>query len=436
MKVFSGMLAAQLMFLLLCTSASFGQGHWVILEHPTTRDLKELSFVDSLNGWIAGDSGTIVMTSDGGKTWETQNSNVVFNIVDIDFVDSLHGWFLAHEYPGDTSQTFGTHLYRTVDGGRNWNLLRNFNEFYNAVSFVDTKYGLMGGNFGKLFWTDDAGAAWAQAVVDSPEFGRWPVQHIAFFDTSFVLAVGGQIDVTGLVWKSTDGGKNWKYQRGAGEPFYGVHYLDSRNIVVVGGDVDIGSGMIRSTDSGESWAYSLLGVFGQATAVAFRTPSEGWAPLGFTGTFMCSTDTGKTWTWQFTPDSSAVFDVVFLDSTVGYMAGASGTILKYVSPTVSVGNDLPGLPDRPRLLQNYPNPFNPSTTIHYQLDERSRVTATVIDMLGREVQLARGIEEPGHHEVLFDAADYASGVYLCKVVIEPVGGFPAIVQSIKMVLLR
>ena len=73
------------------------------------------------------------------------------------------------------------------------------------------------------------------------------------------------------------------------------------------------------------------------------------------------------------------------------------------------------------LLQSYPNPFNPSTTISFQLPMASMVRLSVHDMLGREVSvLVNERREAGVHDVKFEAAGLASGVYLCRL---QAGGF-------------
>jgi len=83
------------------------------------------------------------------------------------------------------------------------------------------------------------------------------------------------------------------------------------------------------------------------------------------------------------------------------------------------------------MAQNYPNPFNPTTTIQYELPQRSGVTLSVYDALGQIVTtIVQGTEEAGSHKVKFDGSNLASGVYFYRL---QAGTF---VQSKKFVLLR
>ncbi|MBS4035014.1 MAG: T9SS type A sorting domain-containing protein [Ignavibacterium sp.] len=64
------------------------------------------------------------------------------------------------------------------------------------------------------------------------------------------------------------------------------------------------------------------------------------------------------------------------------------------------------------LHQNYPNPFNPSTVISWQSPVGSWQTLKVYDILGREVAtLIDEYREAGYHEVEFNSAGLASGIY-------------------------
>lgn len=80
------------------------------------------------------------------------------------------------------------------------------------------------------------------------------------------------------------------------------------------------------------------------------------------------------------------------------------------------------VPGEFRLYQAYPNPFNPSTTIAYELPEKSHVLLTVYDVLGREVRTLVDQNEPaGSYRLIFDASNIPSGVYFYRLVVSGVG---------------
>jgi|GEM_PF-1505656 len=88
-------------------------------------------------------------------------------------------------------------------------------------------------------------------------------------------------------------------------------------------------------------------------------------------------------------------------------------------------------------VSNYPNPFNPTTTISYQLPEKSFVTLKVFDILGKEVAtLVNETKSAGYHTVIFDAGHsergrgMTSGVYIYTL------SANGIVQTKKMLLTK
>lgn len=97
--------------------------------------------------------------------------------------------------------------------------------------------------------------------------------------------------------------------------------------------------------------------------------------------------------------------------------GANFNIIIYHSKITSISNkDVSVMPVKIQLFQNYPNPFNPSTTIKYQIPKESSITIKIFDMLGREVTtLLNAEQKAGEHEVVWDAKDFASGVYIYQI---------------------
>jgi ligand-binding sensor domain-containing protein len=70
------------------------------------------------------------------------------------------------------------------------------------------------------------------------------------------------------------------------------------------------------------------------------------------------------------------------------------------------------IPTKFSLYQNYPNPFNPTTTIEFDIPERTNVKLIIYNILGRKVETLIDKElEPGKYKLNFTATNLPSGVY-------------------------
>lgn len=88
-------------------------------------------------------------------------------------------------------------------------------------------------------------------------------------------------------------------------------------------------------------------------------------------------------------------------------------------------------PNSYSLYQAYPNPFNPSATIKFDLKESGLVKLTVYNSLGQVVNTLINNElDAGQHDIMFNAARLASGIYFYKL---EVNGFTAVK---KMMLIK
>ena len=68
------------------------------------------------------------------------------------------------------------------------------------------------------------------------------------------------------------------------------------------------------------------------------------------------------------------------------------------------------------VAQNSPNPFNPTTTISYNLAENGQVSIDVYNVAGQKVDtLVNDFMTAGSHSVVWDAADFAAGMYFYTV---------------------
>lgn len=393
--------------------ADYADEYWIKVQSPTTRDLSKCFFINNNTGWVSGDSGTIIKTTNGGNNWVIQNTNIFNDIKSIFFISKTFGWAIAYEVFPDSTSYLGTRMLKTTDGGDNWStfMYPDTNQFMRSIYFLDSLNGFMTGINALIVRSTDAGRSWVKTDTDTTLKLGLPIENILFYNHQIGYACGGFRDLAGAMWTTTNGGYNWKAQICAPEPFNDIYIFNQNNAMSVGGDFEYGSSYVKTTNLGFSWNYDTLGTFGVSTSIDFRTPAEGWITIAIAQKFSYTLDSGNTWQTIYTPDSSRMYDVQFTDSTHGWAVGSFGTIFQY-SNLVNIHNNAYSLNKSFKLFQNYPNPFNPSTDIKFEISESGFISLKVFNNLGQEVSLLVNEKKyPGNYSVNFDGENFPSGVY-------------------------
>ncbi len=392
--------------------------YWLRQNSPTNSNLKNCFFINNNTGWISGESGIIIKTTNAGSNWSFQPTNITNDIQSIFFINERLGWAIAYEVMPDTNSFLGTRILKTTDGGDSWiNYMYPVeNKFMRSIYFLDSLTGFMAGAPITIVRTGNAGLSWESMDTDTSLQLGLPVENISFVNDQVGYACGGFRDIAGTMWTTTNGGFNWKGLIIAPEPFMDLYIFNPFKAIAVGGDFEYGSSYVNTTNQGLSWNYDTLGTFGIGNAVDFRTPYEGWIALGIAQKFSFTRDTGNTWNSFYTPDSVSINDIQFTDSLHGWAVGYNGVILKYLNQksAISSSEDVYH-PESFSLEQNYPNPFNPRTIIRYSLYGNRFITLNIFDVLGNEVStLVNKEQKSGSYEVEFDAKNLPSGIYYYK----------------------
>ena len=77
-----------------------GATDWEIVWGDSTYSLNSVSFLDSENGLIAGESGLILATNDGGETWDYRDAPGALSevdIVDIEYYSSIRAYAISED---------------------------------------------------------------------------------------------------------------------------------------------------------------------------------------------------------------------------------------------------------------------------------------------------------------------------------------------------
>jgi photosystem II stability/assembly factor-like uncharacterized protein len=414
----------------------YSQQYWLKYSKAVNQNLWKCSFVDTINGWAIGDSGTIVYTSNGGLNWIAQNSKIREFMVSVSFYNLRLGWALAW---GLDQNFYGTYIIKTTDGGSNWDTTRYpvSDTYIRTIYFMDSLTGYIGGGPGILFKSSNGGNNWYDCSVDTTSIvSRFPINRFRFYSNGYGVACGGIMDIAGVIWKTTNSGLFWNVYTVASEPVNDVKFFDSSNILAVAGDYEFGASVIKSSDAGQNWSYRNMGIFGIPSVLSFRTSTEGWAPMGYLNKFLLTTDFGLSWNEIETPDSTKIFDLIFLNSNFGIGVGLDGSVIRFNPASINIRNNT-STPYLSNLYQNYPNPFNPYTTIQYSISEISDIELKVYDLLGKEIStLFKGLKKTGCYTINYSGNNLPSGVYYYRLAVRNIKTGITNIQTRKMILLK
>jgi len=236
--------------------SSDGGTTWDAIASGTRKPLFSVSFPDRQHGWISGKSGLVLHTGDGGRTWSVQPTPTDKHHFSIFFIDARHGWTV-----GDWGA-----ILATGDGGSTWaeGSIGDDVVLYDVL-FRDPANGWVCGEFGGLYQTSDRGSSWAKVEFTSPpdEAAGEPAEGgvpprddpLALFDkTLFAIAHSGSrlivAGIDGAILYSETGGEFWAQATNpAPASLYGLE-ISGKTAWAVG---DVGT-VLRSSDGGRHWS--------------------------------------------------------------------------------------------------------------------------------------------------------------------------------------
>ena len=133
---------------------------WTSQKSGTDNLLWDVYFVDGNNGWVVGNSGTLLTTSDGGATWVSQLPRwAPIGLNSIYFVDKNNGWAVGW---GESNVV----ILKTSNGGATWvHQKGGLKGILDGVHFVDVNNGWVVGRipyYGTIviLRISDDGATW------------------------------------------------------------------------------------------------------------------------------------------------------------------------------------------------------------------------------------------------------------------------------------
>ena len=345
--------------------------------------LSDVVFIDAQRGWVCGERGTILKTTDGGVNWRAVSVPVDCRLDSLSFVDPLHGWAVGGYEMPTSGRRVGVVL-RTADGGETWQRVPTPGlPWLHRVRFADRLDGLAYGEVSSLqrsgiYLTRDGGRTWTTITgfapsgwVDGDTYdrasfalvssrrgmvwfdgtrfdnapaidGRIPLLHRVKFSES---GIGWAIGERGSVYRSQDRGRSWRPAIES-STIPGLDSVEWQALAVRGPCVWVAgfpAGVIlHSHDEGATWEVTRTGLNGDLTALHFVDQQRGWA-VGSLGRILITEDGGFTWRFQRQGELQEFATLVVSDpkrvpyELLARVGGQEGWYLSVLSPVVGQG---------------------------------------------------------------------------------------------------
>jgi len=289
---------------LFITNYSLSQWFWQNpLPNGTT--INCVKFVNNSTGWIFGEMGSIMKTTNLGTNWVNQNSGTTNNIVSACFYDVNTGWAL----------TENSQLLRTTNSGNTW-LLSSLSPYNNAsIFFLNQNTGWIYG-FNRVSKTTNGGLNWIETFI--------PVNYYPksiYFPDSLNGYISGQ---NSTVYRTTNGGSIWFSVSNGIAPythFYSSYFADS-----ITGYIGGTNGRIyKTTNGGNNWYAMYTGTQNTITSLFFINRNYGWAVSDAGNIYR--TVSGLNFLPQQSGTTIGLNSIYFIDNNTGYATGKYGTQL-------------------------------------------------------------------------------------------------------------
>jgi photosystem II stability/assembly factor-like uncharacterized protein len=283
-------------------------------------------FATDRDGWMVGELGRIIHTTDGGKTWVRQDAGTKRPFLAMSCLDAKTAWVAGKE---------GI-VYGTKDGGETWTQLQTGSTRHVfGIEFPTPERGHAVGDFGTMVHTEDGGKTWTtmripdtvalpeSALDTGVEPGDVNLYGMSFGDPDHVWVVGE----FGTVIASSDGGRTWQQQHTPVEStIFGVRFQDATHGFAVG----IDSVILATTDGGATWRTIAPPVTQRSYYDVAVRGQNGWI-VGDSGTVLKTTDAGATWKVEPLPIQLAadwLRTVSLAPSGAGLAVGSEGLVFR------------------------------------------------------------------------------------------------------------
>lgn len=279
-----------------------------------TKFFDRVLFTDANHGIVVGSQnlfsdGLIMITEDGGYTWNETTPAGFSGFNDVYFRDSLHGWVCGNDYK----------IVSTNDGGYTWTEIPVPASGFRGIHFYTEEKGILVDSYHTLF-SFDGGMTWdSNGYIGAPS----SLRRFRSFGGDFGVAVGFK----GAMVKTLDGGNTWQtMKKGLTGSIFDIGFFNTFDGLTISGSASE-SHLYRTFDGGFSWVQDSI--INEGPCYMMRIIGQTCFILSSSHKLLVSYNAGTDWevfevpsvNWQYS-------DMHFVNNNTGYLCGYNGEIFK------------------------------------------------------------------------------------------------------------
>jgi photosystem II stability/assembly factor-like uncharacterized protein len=377
--------------LILISTAIHAQNQWVSLNSAPNATLTSVYFVSADTGYISTFGGTVYKTTNGGLNFNQVNNNgPAFSLCFL----NAHKGFGAHD----------NYLLVTQNSGNTWNTSytnSNFMEI-NNICFPDKKHGFAtaysNDMISYLLWTNNGGTSWDTISIHDPYY---PWFKSIFFKDSLNGYIGSDV---GRIYKTMNGGTSFFPITLANAGEINSIYFPTTD---TGYATALDKGVYKTIDGGNTWNHLNYNFLANLNSVWFVDANNGFVGGGDDINYMVLYKTnngGNSWS-QCLTGTHSLNAMFFVDNMPGYAVG-NGIVLKYTNTTGIADNLLSDVN-----INLYPNPATDKLSVEVPFGIFSDKSAVSIYSVQGQLLLQNKINT---ERTELNISELANGVYFIK----------------------